>query len=199
MHPWATRSPACTVQQSPWARAVTRGCARDGVTLINGMVALGCAVWHVWGNTVLHVPASGTRVPMEHSGTLRMCDNSVSVAKALIRRQTQVLQPLETRRGGKQVLPTKPLRGGWCRPAGTGIAKSQPATQVAAATCPKAPRELTEGTWPLQAGGKEKGTPTNASGSLPYAQSCASSPVLPSCQQPWQAMLPSSAPMELET
>lgn len=37
--PWVSRSPACTVQQSPWGTAVTRGCARDGVTLINGMVA----------------------------------------------------------------------------------------------------------------------------------------------------------------
>lgn len=151
------------------------------------------------GGTVLHVRASGTSVPMEHSGILRMCDISVSVAKALINRQTQGLQPLETWRGGKQVLPTKPLRGGWCRRAGTGAAKSQPATRVAAAARPKAPRELTAGTWPLQSGVKEEGAPTNASGSLPYAQSCASSPVLPACQQPWQAMLPSSAPTELET
>ena len=96
LHPWASRSPACTVQQSPWARAVASGRAGDGVTLISGVVARGCVAQRIWGNAFLRVPAAGTGVPTEHSRILQMHNNSVSVAKALTRRWTQVLQCLET-------------------------------------------------------------------------------------------------------
>lgn len=47
---------------------------------------------------------------MDCFGILQMHDSSISVAKALIRRQTLVPQALETQRRRKQELPTAPQR-----------------------------------------------------------------------------------------